>query len=101
MGSQIRKGLGDLGSLNQLPAIRLGVSTNNGAPKSSTFNGVFHYKPSILGYPYFWKHPFGQYRAEFKGDLYTLTLCSIEFVDFVDLWSGIPKKIVIKHTPQH
>ena len=19
---------------------------------------VFHYKPSILGYPYFWKHPF-------------------------------------------
>ena len=22
------------------------------------FNRVFHYKPSILGYPYFWKHPF-------------------------------------------
>ncbi len=21
-------------------------------------NRVFHYKPSILGYPYFWKHPF-------------------------------------------
>ena len=21
------------------------------------FNRVFHYKPSILGYPYFWKHP--------------------------------------------
>ena len=21
------------------------------------FNKVFHYKPSILGYPYFWKHP--------------------------------------------
>ena len=21
------------------------------------FNGVFHYKPSMLGYPYFWKHP--------------------------------------------
>ena len=20
-------------------------------------NRVFHYKPSILGYPYFWKHP--------------------------------------------
>ena len=22
------------------------------------FNRVFHYKPSILGYPSFWKHPF-------------------------------------------
>ena len=22
------------------------------------FNIVFHYKPSILGYPYFWKHPY-------------------------------------------
>ena len=21
------------------------------------FNRVFHHKPSILGYPYFWKHP--------------------------------------------
>ena len=29
-------------------------------PKSSILIGprVFHYKPSILGYPYFWKHPF-------------------------------------------
>ena len=26
-------------------------------PKSSHFNRVFRYKPSILGYPYFWKHP--------------------------------------------
>ena len=24
------------------------------------FNRVFHYKPSILGYPYFWKHPPGK-----------------------------------------
>ena len=22
------------------------------------FKSVFHYKPSILGYPYFWKHPY-------------------------------------------
>ena len=36
----------------------LGVSKNNGTPKSSIFNRVFHHKPSILGYPYFWKHPF-------------------------------------------
>ena len=27
-----------------------------GFPKSSHFNRVFHYKPSILGYHYFWKH---------------------------------------------
>ena len=26
-------------------------------PKSSILMGFFHYKPSILGYPYFWKHP--------------------------------------------
>ena len=35
----------------------LGVSKNRGIPKSSNSNRVFHYKPSILGYPYFWKHP--------------------------------------------
>ncbi len=27
-------------------------------PKSSHFNRVFPYKPSILGYHYFWKHPY-------------------------------------------
>ena len=30
-------------------------------PKSSISFRVFHYKPSILGYPYFWKHPYGDY----------------------------------------
>ena len=35
----------------------MGVSKNRGTPKSSIFNRVFHYKPSILGYHYFWKHP--------------------------------------------
>ena len=35
------------------------VSENSGTPKSSILIGVFHYKPSILGYPYFWKHPCG------------------------------------------
>ena len=28
-------------------------------PQIIHFNRVFHYKPSILGYPYFWKHPHG------------------------------------------
>ena len=35
----------------------MGVSENGGIPKSSHVNRVFHYKPSILGYPYFRKHP--------------------------------------------
>ncbi len=38
--------------------IYLGVSKNKGTPISMNFNRVFHYTPSILGYPYFWKHPF-------------------------------------------
>ena len=29
-----------------------------GFPPKSPFNKVFHYKPSIVGYPYFWKHPY-------------------------------------------
>ena len=36
----------------------LDVSENNGTPQIIHFNRVFHYKPSILGYPYFWNHPF-------------------------------------------
>ena len=36
---------------------QMGVAKNRGTLKSSTFNKVCHYKPSILGYPYFWKHP--------------------------------------------
>ena len=27
-------------------------------PQIINFNRDFHYKPSILGYPYFWKHPY-------------------------------------------
>ncbi len=27
-------------------------------PQIMNFHRVFHYKPSILGYHYFWKHPF-------------------------------------------
>ncbi len=37
---------------------KLHVSKNNGKPSNHPFvHRVFHYKPSILGYPYFWKHP--------------------------------------------
>ena len=40
------------------------VSENSGTPKSSILNRVFHYKPSILGYPYCWKHPYGCFQAD-------------------------------------
>ena len=39
------------------------VSENSGTPKSSHSSRVFYYKPSILGFPYFWKHP---YKCIFK-----------------------------------
>ena len=35
----------------------MGVSKNRCGPQIINFNRVFHYKKSILGYPYFWKHP--------------------------------------------
>ena len=38
--------------------IYMGVSKKHGTPQIIHFNGVFHYKPFILGYPYFWKHPY-------------------------------------------
>ena len=38
----------------------MGVSKNNGTPKSSILMGFSHHKPSILGYPYFWKHPYSE-----------------------------------------
>ena len=34
-------------------------------PQIIQFNRVFHYKPSILGYSYFWKHPY-TLSAKFK-----------------------------------
>ena len=36
----------------------MGVSKNRGYPQIIHFDRVFHYKPSILGYLYFWKHPY-------------------------------------------
>ena len=36
----------------------LDVSENSGTPKSSTLIGFSICLPSILGYPYFWNHPF-------------------------------------------
>ena len=35
-----------------------GCFQKSGYPQIIHFNRVFHYKPSILGYAYFWKHPY-------------------------------------------
>ena len=55
--------------------VHKGVSKNSGTvpPKSSNFNRVFHYKPSILGYPYFWKHP-----ITFKRNVVFCTILELE-----------------------
>ena len=54
-------------------------------PKSSIFNSVFQYKPSILGYPYFWKHPFATF-----GSLHLRLQQSHELCPKVLWWSVQP-----------
>ena len=38
-------------------------------PQIIHFNRVFHYKPSILGYPYFWKHPYQKSKTDTRCNL--------------------------------
>ena len=46
----------------------MGVSKNNEwYPQIIHFNRVFHYKPSIFGYPYFWKHPYEFHSSNLGG----------------------------------
>ena len=40
------------------PRVESGWNWCMDVSKSSIFDRIFHYKPSILGYPYFWKHPY-------------------------------------------
>ena len=42
------------------------VSENSGTPKSSILI-IVHYKPSFLGYHYFWKHPYMTITQENQG----------------------------------
>ena len=52
------------------------VSTQNRGgkpPQIIHFNRVFHYKPSILGYPYFWKHPYRGFVFQHLWALHFLT----------------------------
>ena len=73
--------------------IHLDVSENKGNPQIIHLNGVFHSKPSILGYPYFWKHPswdvlkkknskfFGGSKLQ-ETSLYVGQICSQSLHDF-------------------
>ena len=45
----------------------MGVKKRGKNPQIIHFNNVFHYKPSILGYPYFWKHPDTVAQSTFQG----------------------------------
>ena len=60
----------------------MGVSKNRGTPQIIHFNRVFHYKPSILGYPYFWKHSYQE------SDEVKLTI----FVSSASLSHPLPKR---------
>ena len=44
-------------------------------PRIIHFNRAFHYKPSILGYPYFWKHPYIYNDHGSYGYSHWLSLC--------------------------
>ena len=46
-----------VGGWSTTTSILMDVSENRGTPKSSILRGVFHYKPSILGYPLFLEPP--------------------------------------------
>ena len=47
-----------------------GCFQNLGTPQIIHFKRVFHYKPSILGYPNFWKHPYIYIARERERDIF-------------------------------
>ena len=60
----------------------VGVSKNRGTSKSSILkNRIFHYKPSIVGYPYFLEKP--MYMYEFLVFLF-------EGTKYETLWIQVP-----------
>ena len=62
----------------------MGVSENSGFyTQIIHFNRVFHYKPSILGYPYFWKHPYSNKNDGFSsGKSYCWGLSMLSWIFF-------------------
>ncbi len=64
------------------------------------FNGVFHYKPSILGYPYFWKHPHVS-SLNFFCSLQDRSL-SLRILEFLDIDPWIQRENIhdVENTPE-
>ena len=46
-------------------------------PQIIHFNRVFHYKPSILGYPYFWKHPYPKWSIQWYDECNIVCLSTV------------------------
>ena len=64
-------------------------------PQIIHFNRVFHYKPSILGYHYFWKHPYGLRWWYFFHCLPTWKFAEISS------WSFLKGRLKLIATSQH
>ena len=74
--------------LPYLDLLDMGVSKNRGAPQIIHFNRVFPYKPSILGYHHFWKHPYVK----------CLPFGSCSFCDFRQIFFTHKRKIQVWYT---
>ena len=46
-------------------------------PQTIHFNKVFHYKPSILGYPYFWKQPYTPLKTKMTIEKLRIRRCTL------------------------
>ena len=73
-------------------------------PNHPLKNRVFHYKPSILGYPYFWKHPFAfgiwSFWAYSLSEFRPFPWCFLHQVDPVffgatKMWNGQSRVVVV------
>ena len=67
---------------NIRPSKPVGVSKNNGTPQIIHLSKVFHYKPSILGYPYLRKHPYVHQYSPLEGHNVSLISGSLFFFGY-------------------
>ena len=67
-------------------------------PKSSQFNRVFrvfHYKPSIFGYPYFWKHPYTRViQAQLDPETLEVIVSPVQPLSFGERLSPVQKRFL-------
>ena len=56
----------------------VGVSINGGYPQLIHFNGIFHYKPSVVGYPHSWNPPLCPEELCFPNPFSAVSYCDSE-----------------------